>query len=233
MQPFNNFTTKAKEAIRKAHELAIERGQNHVNSIHLLTALVLQEESMVISVLDRLEVDTVLLTDSLLESIESAESRTTVSPSYQIFLTPDLAQVIEHSSKIAQYLKDEFVSTEHLLVAILEVPSEAKEIISKFRITKEQILKVLEEFRANNITDAETPKKFRVLTKFTRNLTKLAREDKLDPVIGRDTEIMRIMQILSRRTKIIQYSSVRQVPARPLLLRGLHFESQKVRCQNL
>ncbi|QQR50062.1 AAA family ATPase [Candidatus Nomurabacteria bacterium] len=201
MQPFNNFTTKAKEAIRKAHELAIERGQNHVNSIHLLTALVLQEESMVISVLDRLEVDTVLLTDSLLESIESAESRTTVSPSYQIFLTPDLAQVIEHSSKIAQYLKDEFVSTEHLLVAILEVPSEAKEIISKFRITKEQILKVLEEFRANNITDAETPKKFRVLTKFTRNLTKLAREDKLDPVIGRDTEIMRIMQILSRRTK--------------------------------
>jgi ATP-dependent Clp protease ATP-binding subunit ClpB len=166
-----------------------------------LTALVLQEESMVISVLDRLEVDTVLLTDSLLESIESAESRTTVSPSYQIFLTPDLAQVIEHSSKIAQYLKDEFVSTEHLLVAILEVPSEAKEIISKFRITKEQILKVLEEFRANNITDAETPKKFRVLTKFTRNLTKLAREDKLDPVIGRDTEIMRIMQILSRRTK--------------------------------
>lgn len=201
MPPFGNFTTKAKEALKRAHELAIERGQNHVNTMHLLGALVLQEESMVISILDRLEVDTVLLTDSILESIETPETKSTMSPSYQIYLTPDLAQVIESSGKIAQYLKDDFISTEHLLVSILEVPSEARELISKFRITKDQILKVLEEFRSNNIKDVEMPKKFRVLTKYTRNLTKLAREDKLDPVIGRDTEIMRIMQILSRRTK--------------------------------
>ena len=201
MPPFGNFTTKAKEALKRAHELAIERGQNHVNTLHLLTALVLQEESMVISILDRLEVDTILLTDSLLEAIEAPESKGTVSPSYQIYLTPDLAQAIESSSKVAQYLKDDFISTEHLLVSILETPSEARELLSKFKINKEQILKVLEEFRTNNIKDAEMPKKFRVLTKYTRNLTKLAREDKLDPVIGRDTEIMRIMQILSRRTK--------------------------------
>ena len=67
MTPFNHFTTKAKEVIRKAHELVIERGQNHVNPVHLLTALILQEESMVVSILDRMEVDTILLTDSLLE----------------------------------------------------------------------------------------------------------------------------------------------------------------------
>ncbi len=201
MPPFNHFTTKAKEAIRKSHELAIERGQNHVNTIHLLGALVLQEESMIISILDRLEVDTILLTDSILEVLENPEAKTTMSPSYQIFLTPDLAQVIEQSSKVASYLKDEFVSTEHLFIAILEIPSEAREILARFRIQKDAVIKMLEEFRNQNITDVGTSKKFRALTKYTRNLTKLAREDKLDPVIGRDTEIMRIMQILSRRTK--------------------------------
>ena len=201
MPPFNHFTTKAKEAIRKSHELAIERGQNHVNSVHLLAGLVLQEESMVISILDRLEVDTTLLTDSILEAIEAPETGRTLSASYQIYLTPDLAQVIEQSSKVAQYLKDEFVSTEHLFISLLEVQSEAKEILSRFRITKEQILKVIEEFRSQNISDVTSGKKFRMIGKYTRNLTKLAREDKLDPVIGRDTETMRIMQILSRRTK--------------------------------
>ncbi len=201
MPPFNNFTTKAKEAIRKAHELAIERGVNHVSSIHLLISLLVQEESMVLSILERLEIDTILLTDSLLEVIEGTSSKSTISPSYQIYLTPDLAQVIEQSSKVAEALKDEFVSTEHLLIAILEVPGEAKEMMSRFRINKDQVIKVVEEFRDQNITDIQPSKKFKALTKFTRNLTKLAREDKLDPVIGRDTEIMRIMQILSRRTK--------------------------------
>ncbi len=201
MPPLHNFTTRAKEAIRKAHELAIERGQNHVNTLHLLASLILQEESMVVSILDRLEIDTALLTDSLIESIEVPESRNTMSPSYQLYLTPDLAQVIESSQKVAQVLKDDFISTEHIFAAIFDVPSEARELISRFRISKEQVLKIIEEFRNQNITDVSAPKKMRMLTKFTRNLTKLAKEDKLDPVIGRDTEIMRIMQILSRRTK--------------------------------
>lgn len=201
MPPLNKFTTKAKEAIKKAHELAIERGQNHVSSLHLLTALLLQEEGMVGSVLDKLEVDTMLLTDSVLEAIESPESRSTVSPSYQLYLNPDLAQVIEKSVKTAEQMKDEFVSVEHLFVAILEVPSEAREMLVRFKIHKDQVLKVLEELRDQNITDVSGPRKFKMLQKYTRNLTKLAKEDKLDPVIGRDNEITRIMQILSRRTK--------------------------------
>ncbi len=201
MPPLNRFTTKAKDAIKKAHELAIERGQNHVSSLHLLAALLLQEESMVNSILDKLEVDTVLLTDSILESIETPESHSTLSPSYQIYLNPDLAQVIEHSVKLAEYLKDDFVSTEHLFVAVLEVAGEARETLARFKIHKDPVLKVLEELRSQNITDVSEPKKFRLLLKYTRNLTKLAKEDKLDPVIGRDNEIMRIMQILSRRTK--------------------------------
>ena len=201
MPPLNKFTTKAKEAIKKAHELAIERGQNHVSSLHLLASLLLQEESMVNSILDKLEVDTMLLTDSVLELIEQPETQSTLSPSYQIYLNPDLAQVIEHSVKFAEFMKDDFVSTEHLFVAMLEVAGESRETLARFRIHKDAVLKVLEELRSQNITDVSEPKKFRTLLKYTRNLTKLAKEDKLDPVIGGDNEIMRIMQIFSRRTK--------------------------------
>jgi ATP-dependent Clp protease ATP-binding subunit ClpB len=201
MPPLNKFTTKAKDAIKKAHELAIERGMNHVSSLHLLAALLLAEESMVNSILDKLEIDTMLLTDSVLELIELPETQSTLSPSYQIYLNPDLAQVIEQSAKLAEYMKDDFVSTEHLFIAILDVTSEARETLARFRIHKDQVMKVLEELRSQNITDISEPKKFKLLIKYTRNLTKLAKEDKLDPVIGRDTEITRIMQILSRRTK--------------------------------
>ncbi len=200
-QPFHNFTTKAKEAIRRAHELAIERGQNHVNSIHLFAALILQDESMVISILEKLEVDTVLLSSILMEMIDSPESRTTVAPSFQIYLTPDLAQTIENSNRVAKFLKDEFVSTEHLFIALLESPGEIKEIIGQFKIGKEPVLKALDELRNQTVGGTQAKTKFRLLSKYTRSLTKLAQEDKLDPVIGRDSEIMRIMQILSRRTK--------------------------------
>ncbi len=201
MPPLNRFTTKAKDTIKRAHELAIERGQNHVTTAHLLAALVLQEESMVASILDKMEIDTMLLVDSILESIEEPENARTLSPSYQIYLNPDLAQVIEHSVKVAENMKDDFVSTEHLFIALLDIPSEAREMLSKFRIQKEIVLKIVENLREENITDGSEPRKFRLILKYTRNLTKMAREDKLDPVIGRDSEIMRIMQILSRRTK--------------------------------
>ncbi len=199
--PLNKFTTKSKEAIKKAHELAIERGQNNVNSIHLLTALLLQEESLVISILDKLEIDTILLTDFVIEAIEAPDSGPTASPSYQMYITPDLDQVLESSLKVAQYLKDEFVSTEHLFIAILDVPGDTKSIISQFKIKKDEVLKALEELRNDKTGGIGKSKKFRMLSKYTRNLIALAKEDKIDPVIGRDAEIMRIMQILSRRTK--------------------------------
>ncbi len=201
MPPFNHFTTKAKEAIRKAHELAIERGQNHVNPLHLLTALILQEESAVSSVLDKLEVDTILLTDSLLEAIEGAEAGQTLSASYQIYLTPELASTIEASTKIAADLGDEFVSTEHLFISIVEVPSIARDLLLKFKINKDAIIMVLDEMKNTKTVEPTPTKKFKALSKYTRSLTKLALQNKLDPVIGRDDEISRIIQILSRRTK--------------------------------
>jgi len=202
MPPLQRFTTKAKEAIRRSHELAIERGQNHVGPAHLLVALLLQEESIVISILDRMEIDTMLLTDTLLESVEAKEGSDVLSPSYQMYLTPELARALEESVRVAQKLRDEFVSTEHLFIALLSLPSETRDVLGRFRIEKDQVFRVLEELRATpgGVTDA-SPRKFRMLAKYTRNLTKLAAEDKLDPVIGRDNEIRRVMEILSRRTK--------------------------------
>lgn len=198
---FNQFTTKAKEAIRKAHELAVERGQNHVSPMHLLSALILQEESMVTSVLDKLEIDTILLTDSLIELIENPDANATLTPSYQIFLTPELGQVIEGSTKVAQSLGDEFVSTEHLFLSILEVAGPARDLLMKFKIDKQTVIKMLDELKTVKSTETKDSKKFKSLLKYTRSLTKLASQNKLDPVIGRDMEISRIIQILSRRTK--------------------------------
>ena len=201
MPPLNQFTTKAKEAIKRAHELAIERGQNNVNTMHLLASLLVQEESTVVAILDRLELDTMLLTDSVLEGIEGAEGANTVAPSYQMFLTADLAQVIEVSLKVASELKDNFVSTEHLLIALLDVRNMATELLDRFKIDRAAIIQTIADIRTNKGAQDAGGKKMRMITKYTRNLTRMAKEDKLDPVIGRDLEIMRIMQILSRRTK--------------------------------
>src|SRR3989338_4351853 len=133
--------------------------------------------------------------------IDSPEGANVLAPSYQIYLTPELAQSLERSAKVANELHDEFVSTEHLFAALFDIQGQAREILSRFRITKEQVLRVLEELKNSKITDVSQPKKFRAIHKYTRNLTKLAIEDKLDPVIVRDAEINRVIQILSRRTK--------------------------------
>ncbi len=201
MQPFKNFTSKAKEVIRHAHELAIERGQNHVNPMHLLLALILQEESIIGSLLEKLEVDIMLLTDTLLEAIDVPDTGHTLSPSYQVYLAPELAQSIEYSTKIATSLKDEFVSTEHLFLALFEIPSRAKDLLNKFKINRDEVFKILSEIKTGRSKITETGKSMKSIRKYTVSLTDKARENKIDPVIGRDKEINRIIQILSRRTK--------------------------------
>lgn len=201
MPPFSNFTIKAQEAVRRAHELAMERGQNQINVLHLLVALTLQEDSLVIAILERMGIDIVFLTDSIMDNLSDRERSALLTPSYQIYLAPELAKVFETSHRIAAFLKDDYVSTEHLFLALLEIPSEAKEILNRFKIDKENVLGILSELRQSKITDVEPQGKSRFFEKYSRNLTKLAKEDKLDPVIGREDEIRRVMQVLSRRTK--------------------------------
>ncbi len=199
--PFGNFTTKAKEAVRKAHELAIERGQNHVSSLHLVAALLMQEDSPIVAILERLEVDTVLFTDSVIDVLEAPPAGSVLSPSYQLYLTPDLAQALEAAVKIAGTFNESFVSVEHLFLGVLQHPGPSAEIFNRFRIDRNAVVSVIQEFKQGRNTEVQEPKKMRTLTKYTRNLTKLAQDNKLDPVIGRDTEISRVIQILSRRTK--------------------------------
>jgi len=201
MPPLNKLTTKAREALKRAHELAIERGQNHVNPVHLLCALIMQEESMVTSILDKMDVDMPMLSDIVLEHIEAPAESNVLSPSYQIYITPDLAQILDNSLKVTAALKEEFISTEHLFLSIFDVPCVARDILSRFKIDKEKVSKVIQELKTSPQPRDGEPKKFRTLYKYARSLTKLARENRLDPVIGRDSEIMRIIQILSRRTK--------------------------------
>ncbi len=201
MPPFQNFTTKAKEIVRRSHELAIERGQNHVSHMHLFTAILLQEENMVISILEKLDVDIILLADSLLDLIESPTAGGTMTPSYQLFFTSELTEALNKASKIAQNLNDSFISVEHLFLGLLDIPGDVTEILNKFKIEKESVFKILKEIKEGKIVDIEKKPRHRALAKFTRNLTQLANENKLDPVIGRDEEISRIVQILSRRTK--------------------------------
>ncbi|MDP2651572.1 MAG: AAA family ATPase, partial [bacterium] len=122
-------------------------------------------------------------------------------PAYQIYLTPELAQALETAGKIAARMNDAFVGTEHLFLAVIEYPGGAADILARFSITQNAAVAVLKELKNSKDGQVAEPKQFRALSKYARNLTKLAAENKLDPVIGRDIEINRVIQILARRTK--------------------------------
>lgn len=201
MPPFKNFTKKAQDAIRNAHELAVERGQNHVTPAHLLTALLLQDESMVVSILDHLHIDTEMMTENLLDEIDGEGGPQVLSPSYQIYIAPELAQIIENSGKVARTTKDTEISVEHLFISMLEIGSSAKNILEKFNVEKVEVLKILAELKKSPEIAEDTPKKLKTLRKYTISMTEQAKKNELDPVIGRDVEINRVIQILSRRTK--------------------------------
>src|SRR3989344_4868171 len=191
MTPFNNYTTKAKEAIHRAHQLAVERGHNQVSTLHLFAALLTQEETMVVPMLEQVDIDVTHLTDSVLESIEGTSGTTAVSPSFQLYLTPELVRVFEAAPRIAASFNDQFVSPEHLILGLVEHPGPASGVLAR----------VLTDIKEGKIREGDAPQKPRALARFARSLTERARENKLDPVICRDTEITRVIQILSRRTK--------------------------------
>ena len=201
MAPFNNYTTKAKEAIHRSHQLAVERGHNQVSTLHLFAALLMQEETMVLPMLEQIDIDVAHLSDSVLEMIEGTSGNTAVSPSFQLYLTPELVRVFEAAPRIAASFNDQFVSPEHLLLGIVEHPGPASDILARFRLDRAGLARVLTDMKEGKIRDTESTSKPRALSRFARSLTDRARENKLDPVIGRDTEITRVIQILSRRTK--------------------------------
>ena len=201
MTPFNNYTTKAKEAIHRAHQLAVERGHNQVSTLHLFAALLTQDETMVVPMLEQVDIDVTHLTDSVLESIEGTSGTTAVSPSFQLYLTPELVRVFEAAPRIAASFNDQFVSPEHLILGLVEHPGPASDVLTRFKVERGALARVLTDIKEGKIREGDVPQKPRALARFARSLTERARENKLDPVIGRDTEITRVIQILSRRTK--------------------------------
>lgn len=196
----DKFTIKAQEALGLATNLAQEYGQQQVDAEHLLTALIEQENGVVPEIVRKIGVAPEQLKASLNKQLESKPK---VSGSVGMpYLDPELNQVLRNAFKEAEVLKDEFVSTEHLLLAIAESQGRAGQLLSSFGINKSAIYTALTSIRgAQRVTDANPEEKYQALEKYGRDLTALASKGKLDPVIGRDDEIRRVIQVLSRRTK--------------------------------
>jgi len=201
--PFNRFTIKAQEALQAAQELAVSKNQGELKPLHLFHSLVIQDGGVVPMILSRLGVNLGALAAFLEAEINRLPKLFVVNANVgQIYLSQDLIRVLDRSSKEAAELKDEFISCEHLLLALIEMATDLKPIFAKFNITRENVLKALKEIRGSQrVTDESPESKFQILEKYAVNLTQLAREQKLDPVIGREDELYRVLQILSRRTK--------------------------------
>jgi ATP-dependent Clp protease ATP-binding subunit ClpB len=202
MPELNKFTTKAKDIVRRAHELAMERGQSQVTQSHLMAALLITEDNVVISTIESLNIDCPLLLDLLFENIEiSIVESETVNPSYQMFLTGELVASFETSLKIAKEQKDSFVSTDHLFLAlIVEADANLSEILKAVKLDVKNVKNILNKIKSGE-QKVNVKSKTRFLDKFTKDLTTQALGNNLDPVIGREKEIDRMIQIISRRKK--------------------------------
>jgi ATP-dependent Clp protease ATP-binding subunit ClpB len=193
------LTIKAQEAVQAAQTLAVESGHSEIGPLHLLSALLGDNEGIVRPLLKKLGVDA----DRIASVAQSELKRLpTISGAGQVGISRELQEVLTGAQKEADKLKDEYLSTEHMLLALASVKSPAKEVLSMMSVTRDAVLTALKEVRGNTrVTDENPEAKFQALEKYGRDLVEAARKGKLDPVIGRDDEIRRCMQVLSRRTK--------------------------------
>jgi len=199
----DKLTLKAQEAMQEAKNIADRYNHQQMDVEHLLLALVEQSEGIIVPILQRIGVDTDQLKTRLNAHLGSLPQVYGGGGIDQIYITPRLNKMLENAWKAAQAMKDEFMSTEHMLLAIAEEddPSSPR-ILKGMGVTKERIYEALTGVRGQQrIVDQNPEEKYQALQRFTRDLTELARKGKLDPVIGRNDEIRRVVQVLSRRTK--------------------------------
>ena len=198
----NKLTNKSQEALIVAQNIALENGQQQISAVHMLYSLIIQPDSLVKTILDKINIDTEKIKNEVFSEIEKLPKTPIENTVGTVQGTQEVAMIMNEAKKEADKMKDEFISTEHLFLAIIQVKSPAQAVLAKLSLDYNSILKILAEVRGNQrITDPEPEAKFQALEKYAVNLTKQAREQKLDPVIGRDDEIRRVMQVLSRRTK--------------------------------
>lgn len=202
MKPFNRFTIKAQEALQNAQELAAQKNHGEFKAIHLLGSLIADEQSLVRPMLVKASINLETLYQAIEEELARMPKIFANSNVGQLYLSQELMQVLDRAGKIAVSQKDEYVSCEHLLLSLLELPSSAQAILERFGLRKDNAFRILAQLRGSTRITDETPEsKFQVLDKYAVNLTEQARKGKLDPVIGRAEELRRLIQVLSRRTK--------------------------------
>lgn len=197
---YDKLTIKAQEALQEASSLAQKNDQTQVELEHILLALVEQEGGIVAPIIEKIGADPELISQEARKLIASKPK--VYGDAAQLYFSPAASKVLAKAEAEAASLKDDFVSTEHILIAMTQAEGPAADILKRNGITKEAILSALKSVRGNaRVTDQNPEEKYQVLDKYCRDLTALARQEKLDPVIGRDEEIRRVMQVLSRRTK--------------------------------
>jgi ATP-dependent Clp protease ATP-binding subunit ClpB len=200
MVRFDKLTLKGQEALQAAQSHAQEKGNPQITPEHLLWALIEQREGVVLPILQKLGVNLQAVARDLADAVAKLPK---IQGESDLSMNAALNRILEEAFKEADQFKDEYVSTEHLLLALSNAKGEAiARLLQSNGVTKDTILKVLVSIRGTQkITDQNPEQKYQALERYTRDLTELARKGKLDPVIGRDEEIRRVIQILSRRTK--------------------------------
>ncbi len=202
MPNFHRFTVKAQEALQNAQELAATRSHGELRAIHLLSALIEDSQSLVQPLLIRSGVNLERFHDEIEIHLERLPKIVTGGNIGQLYLSQEVMRVLDHAGKIAAQQKDEFISCEHLLLALLEIPSEAQTALQAFGLRRETAIRILAQLRGSmRVTDESPESKFQVLEKYAVNLTEKAKAGELDPLIGREEEVRRLVQVLSRRTK--------------------------------
>lgn len=204
MMRFDRFTERAQEAAQRAAEIIQRYGHNQIDTEHILLALIEQPQGVIPQILEILKVDTVSLTESLDYILKnSPKANIFGGGAGQIFITPKVKRIIDLANEEANKLNDEYISTEHIFLAILsETSTPSARLLEGAGVTRERVYDAIQKIRGGQrVTDPKAETRYRTLERYSRDLTQLAREGKLDPVIGRDTEILRVIQLLSRRTK--------------------------------
>ncbi|MCJ7471580.1 MAG: ATP-dependent chaperone ClpB [Actinobacteria bacterium] len=197
---FDKFTLKSQEALSDARSIASENGHQSIEDVHIMSAMLKQKDGIIIPVLQKLEVDPEdfrAKVDSLIKNTPKV-----TGGAAQLYISNDLNNILDDSFKEALQLKDEYVSTEHILISMAQSKGKIGGLLKESGVTKDRIYQILVEIRGSQrITDQNPEDKYQALQKFGKDITELARKGKLDPVIGRDEEIRRVIQVLSRRTK--------------------------------
>ena len=199
MARYDKFTLKSQEAVQAAQDIAAKRRHQQIEPEHLVLALIDQQDGVVLPILKKLGADP----GAVRSEIEAALERLAkVEGLVQTYLSPRMNRLFDKAEQEAQRLKDEYLSAEHLLIAAAESDGAARDVLSRHGITKDRIYAVLVDIRGSQrVTDQNPEDKYQALSRYGRDLTDLARRGKLDPVIGRDEEVRRVVQVLSRRTK--------------------------------